>query len=122
MSDITDDEALSFGDEPNAPRRRRRRTFDTADDTPQRAPEQADDNIWNFDLDAAPRDGREVALLLSVDPTVYKLVTWRRSRRMINYKWQPDEGWSDRFTRQMYYDMQPLAWALHDIIDGLRKG
>lgn len=80
------------------------------------------DSPWSPDLDAAPRDGSEVALLLSRDATDYKLVTWRKSRRMIGYKWQPEEGWSDRFTRQMYFDIQPLAWARYDIIDGLRKG
>ena len=82
----------------------------------------APESPWNYDMETAPRDGTEVALLLSGNTSDYKLVTWRKSRRMIAYKWQPEEGWSDRFTRQMYYDIAPVAWARHDVIDGLRKG
>lgn len=116
-----------MSDQPTIARRRRSETpykaatpdaddFDPDFDTP------ASDSPWNYDMAGAPRDGSEVALLLSGNTTDYKLVTWRKSRRMIGYKWQPEEGWSDRFTRQMYFDIQPLAWARHDIIDGLRKG
>lgn len=77
---------------------------------------------WRYDMDAAPRDGSEIALLLSHGAVDYKLVTWRKSRRMVAYKWMEQEGWSDRMTRQMYYDIEPVAWARHDVVDGLRKG
>ena len=79
-------------------------------------------DVWNWDMDAAPKDGSEVALRFERKSTDYRVCIWRRSKRVSNFKWVNHEAWSDALNKQMLHDFVPVAWARYDIIDGLKKG
>lgn len=81
----------------------------------------APEDPWNYEIDTAPQDGSEVALLLSLEGPDYRVCRWRRTKRVMGGKWHDIEGWSDAINRQMLMDLAPVAWARYDIIDGVKK-
>lgn len=79
-------------------------------------------DVWTWDMASAPKDGSEVALRLDRKSPEYRVCIWRKSKRVQNFKWVDQAAWSDALNRQMLHDLEPVAWARYDVIDGLKKG